>query len=50
MVSRKKKINQVLGKLLMGAGIIFLLYVGYMYYAYYCTDWQHQPQKTENIK
>ena len=40
MVSTKRKINQIIGKILMGLGIVFLLYVGYMYYSYYCTDWQ----------
>ena len=31
----------------MGLGIVFLLYVGYMYFAYYCTDWQG---KIESVK
>lgn len=47
MVSRKKQINRILGKILMGLGIIFLLYVGYMYYAYYCSDWQ---SRVESVK
>ncbi|MCD6269962.1 MAG: hypothetical protein J7J71_07510 [Deltaproteobacteria bacterium] len=40
MAFNKSKINLILGKILMGLGIVFLLYVGYMYFAYYCTDWR----------
>ncbi len=47
MVSRKKQINRILGRALMGLGIIFLLYVGYMYYAYYCSGWQN---RVESVK
>jgi hypothetical protein len=47
MVSRKKQINRILGRALMGLGIIFILYVGYMYYAYYCCNWQ---SRVESVK
>jgi hypothetical protein len=47
MALNKRKINRILGKILMGLGIVFLLYVGYMYYAYYCTDWRG---RVENVK
>ncbi len=36
----KKKINKLLGRILMALGIIFLLYVAGMYYAYFFTNWQ----------
>lgn len=38
----KRRVNKILGRILMALGIIFLLYVAVMYYAYYFTDWQ-QP-------
>ena len=47
MAFNKSMINRILGRILMGLGIVFLLYVGYMYFAYYCTDWQG---KTESVK
>lgn len=36
----RKKINKILSKVLMALGIIFLLYVAGMYYAYFFTNWQ----------
>ena len=36
----KKRINIILGRLLMALGIIFLLYVAGMYFAYFFTNWQ----------
>ena len=47
MVSRRKKINRILGRALMGLGIVFLLYVGYMYYAYYCGDWRCRVEQVK---
>ena len=47
MAFNKSKINLILSKILMGLGIVFLLYVGYMYFAYYCTDWRG---RIENVK
>ncbi len=47
MAFNRRKVNRILGRILMGLGIVFLLYVGYMYYAYYYTDW---PGKTESVK
>jgi hypothetical protein len=36
----KKRVNKILGRILMALGIVFLLYVAVMYYAYFFTDWQ----------
>ena len=36
----KKRANKILGRILMALGIVFLLYVAVMYYAYFFTDWQ----------
>ncbi len=44
---QKKRINQILGRMLMGLGIVFLLYVGYMYYAYYYSGWQNRVEKVK---
>ncbi len=47
MVSNRKKINRILSKVMMGIGILFLLYVGYMYYSFYFGSWQN---RVENVK
>lgn len=36
----KKRINKILSRILMALGIIFLLYVAGMYFAYFFTNWQ----------
>jgi hypothetical protein len=36
----KKMINKILSRSLMALGILFLIYVAAMYYAYFFTDWQ----------
>ena len=36
----RRTINKILGRVMMALGIIFLLYVGLMYYLYFFTNWQ----------
>ena len=36
----KKRVNKLLGRIIMALGIIFLLYVAVMYYFYFFTNWQ----------
>lgn len=36
----RKKLNRILARALMITGLLFLAYVGYMYYCYYFTNWQ----------
>ena len=36
----RKRVNKLLGRMMMALGIVFLLYVAVMYYLYFFSNWQ----------
>lgn len=38
--STRRKINRFLARAMLIVGLVFLLYVAFMYYRYFFTNWQ----------